>query len=335
MELEFAWPWIFAALPLPLLALLLPRAEAEKPAALRFPFFSALQVQMTQTPRRSSYLRLLFAILAWLLLVAAAARPQLVGETIHLPVSGRSLMLAVDISGSMRAEDMRINGRRSTRLSAVKQVAGEFIEKREGDRLGLILFGDQAYMQVPLTFDRRTVNSLLGEAVIGLAGRATAIGDAIGLAVKRLQDEPEENRILILLTDGANTAGSVDPLKAADLAATEKVRIYTIGIGADSMVVRGLFGSRRVPNSELDEKTLKAIADKTEGRYFRARDTAGLAQIYALLDEIEPVSEDEQSYRPVDELYFWPLGGSLLFTFLIALMSSGLSRMVRNGEQHA
>ena len=331
MDLEFAWPWIFALLPLPLLALMLPRAHSAQPAALRFPYFGALQSGMQRPKRGSTLLRLLFAIAAWSLLVTAAARPQLVGDTIHLPVSGRSLLLAVDISGSMQNEDMVIGGRRVMRLTAVKQVAGEFIEKREGDRVGLILFGDQAYLQAPLTFDRRTVDSLLGEAAIGLAGRSTAIGDAIGLAVKRLQDQPEQNRILILLTDGANTAGSVDPLKAADLAALEKVRIYTIGIGADVTVVRGLFGNRRVPNSELDEATLKAIADKTGGRYFRARDMRGLQEIYDLLDEIEPVSEDRQSYRPVDELYAWPLAGSLLLTLIMALapavMSVGRGRL--------
>jgi Ca-activated chloride channel homolog len=319
MDLEFAWPWIFTLLPLPLLALLLPRARAAQPAALRFPYFGALQSSMNRPKRGNTLLRLLFAIAAWSLLVTAAARPQLVGDTIQLPVSGRSLLLAVDISGSMQNEDMLIGGRRVMRLTAVKQVAGEFIAQREGDRVGLILFGDQAYLQAPLTFDRRTVDALLGEAAIGLAGRSTAIGDAIGLAVKRLQDQPEQNRILILLTDGANTAGSVDPLKAADLAAFEKVRIYTIGIGADDMVVRGLFGNRRVPNSELDEAMLQAIADKTGGRYFRARDTRALQEIYDLLDEIEPVSEDRQSYRPVDELYAWPLAGSLLLTLLMAL----------------
>jgi Ca-activated chloride channel family protein len=197
----------------------------------------------------------------------------------------------------------------------VKLVAGEFVEKREGDRLGLILFGDQAYLQTPLTFDRRTLHILLDEAAIGLAGKATAIGDAIGLAVKRLRGQPERNRVLILLTDGANTAGSVDPLKAADLAANEGVRIYTIGVGADDMMP-GPLRLLSSGKSQLDEASLQAIAQKTDGRYFRARDTHSLQQIYALLDEIEPVSEDEQSYRPVEELYTWPLALALLFSLL-------------------
>ena len=331
MAPDFAWPWLFALLPLPLLALLLPRAEVSRPAALRFPFFAAFEDSTTTRGRRGKFWRLPLALLAWLLLVVAAARPQLIGETVHLPVAGRSLMLAVDISGSMQTDDMRIGGQRMTRLTAVKQVAGDFLEAREGDRVGLILFGDQAYLQAPLTFDRRTVNTLLNEAAIGLAGRSTAIGDAIGLGVKRLQDQPEENRILILMTDGANTAGAVSPLKAADLAATANVRIYTIGIGASERIVRGLFGNRRLANRELDEETLRAIADKTGGRYFRARDAGSLADIYALLDEIEPVSEDTQSYRPVDELYAWPLAGSLLLTLLMALFPP-LAERLRAGR---
>ncbi len=322
MNIEFVWPWLFAALPLPLLALLLPRATSATPTALRFPFYEALRPSLQTHTGQRSRLRLMLALLAWLLLVLAAARPQLIGETVHLPVSGRSLMLAVDISGSMQNEDMQIKGRQLSRLTAVKLVAGEFIEQRKGDRIGLILFGDQAYLQAPLTFDRNTVRTLLDEAQIGLAGKRTAIGDAIGLAIKRLRKEPARNRVLILLTDGANTAGNVDPLKAADLAAREGVRIYTIGIGSGEMQVQTPFGLRRVTTGDLDEASLKAIASKTGGRYFRARDTAQLAKIYSLLDRIEPVSKDEQTWRPVDELYFWPLSAALLLSVLIALSAA-------------
>lgn len=336
MHFEFAWPWLFATLPLPLIVrLLLPRARSTPAAALRFPFYDALQHNPGSRKTSPSRLRLLLAVLAWALLVTAAARPQWIGETIQMPVSSRSLMLAVDISGSMQTEDMSIGAQRVMRLSAVKKVAGEFIEKRVGDRLGLILFADQAYLQVPLTFDRRTVRTLLDEAAIGLAGKRTAIGDAIGLAIKRLQKQPEQNRVLILLTDGANTAGSVAPLKAADLAASEGVRIYTIGIGADSMVVRGPFGIQRIATGDLDEATLQAIADKTGGRYFRAEDSDSLADIYQLLDEIEPLSEDQQSYRPVEELYAWPLAASLLLSLLTALpVPVWRQRAVKGGVRH-
>lgn len=336
MSLELAWPWMLAVSPLPLLALLLPAASDTPAPALHFPFFNALRAILEGNRSHRSRLRAVVAALAWLLLVVAAARPQKVGETVHLPVTGRSVMLAVDLSGSMETPDMRIGDRAVSRLAAVKDVAGDFIKRRAGDRLGLILFGDEAYLQVPLTLDRSTVRTLLDEAQIGLAGQQTAIGDAIGLAIKRLRAEPVENRVLILLTDGASNAGNVDPLKAADLAADEGVRIYTIGMGADQMVVQGPFGMPQIVAGDLDEDTLKAIAQKTGGRYFRATNVASLARIYELLDKIEPVSKDEQSWRPVDELYAWPLAAALLLSALIALAAGGgLPRVRLSGVRHA
>jgi len=267
---------------------------------------------------------MLLAVLIWLLLVTAGARPQWIGESIQVSLTGRSLMLAVDLSGSMQKADMVIQRQRVSRLVAVKTVAHNFIQHRKGDHIGLILFGRKAYLQVPLTYDRTTVNQLLDEAQVGLAGKETAIGDAIGLAVKRLRKQPESNRLLILLTDGANTAGSVSPLKAADLAAQEKIRIYTIGVGAAVQVVQGFFGSQQVVNSDLDEPTLQAIARKTSGRYFRARDIPSLQQIYALLDKIEPISKADEKFRPVHELYPWPLAMALLISLLLAVAKTGL-----------
>ncbi len=321
MDIEFTLPWIFLALPLPLLVMwLMPRASSSQPTTIRVPFYAQIQSQQLQQASNPSRLQLLIAILIWFLLVSSAARPQSIDEPIQLPVLGRNLMLAVDLSGSMEAEDMIIGNRQLTRLSAVKVVAGEFIDRRVGDRLGLILFGDRAYLQAPLTLDRKTVKTLLQESVIGLAGKKTAIGDAIGLAVKRLRNEPEQNRVLILLTDGSNTAGSIDPLKAADLAAQEKIRIYTIGVGAESRMVRGVFGLSRTVSSDIDEETLQAISDKTGGRYYRARDVQSLMQIYSLLDEVEPVAEDAETYRPINELYYWPLSAALLLSLLLALL---------------
>lgn len=339
MNLQLAWPWLLAALPLPLLAWWLPGASAAPLAALRFPFPGALQAALTGPAARRSRLLPAIAVLTWLLLVLAAARPQQVGETVHIPITGRSLMLAVDLSGSMQTPDMQLGGRDVSRLEAVKAVAGDFIERRAGDRIGLILFADQAYVQAPLTLDRATVHSLLDEAQIGLAGQQTAIGDAIGLAIKRLRDAPAGNRVLVLLTDGASNAGSVAPLKAADLAAQDGVRIYTIGVGSDQVVLRGPFGFSQTVQGDLDEDTLKAIANKTGGRYFRAADAASLKQIYAELDKIEPMSKDAQSWRPVDELYMWPLGAALLLSVLIALRLSGTGapwpRPGAAGERHA
>lgn len=321
MSPELAWPWVLAALPLPLAAYyLLPRAQEHPSSALRVPFYRALAATDLgpAKPRRWSTL---LGILSWVLLVIAASRPQLIGDPIALPMEGRDLMLAVDISGSMVEEDMVIGNRVVDRLTAVKAVAGDFIERREGDRIGLILFGSQAYLQTPLTFDRKTARALLFESAVGLAGRETAIGDAIGLAVKRLRDQAAENRILILLTDGANTAGSIDPIKAAELAAREGVRIYTIGIGSES---RGPFGLG-MGRSNIDEGTLRTIAKATGGRFFRARDVADLQNIYDLLDKLEPVVSDEQTFRPVKELFQWPLATALILSGLLGVMRGRLT----------
>ena len=320
--IQIAWPWMFLVLPLPwLLRLWLPPAEPAQGAALRMPFLQELARPGESARLRHRQWPLLLAMAAWLLIVAASARPQWLGDPVALPVSGRDVVLAVDLSQSMQERDFQIQGQWVDRLTATKWVAEDFIARREGDRIGLILFGEQAYLQTPLTFDRETLWTLLDEAQIGLAGRATAIGDAIGLGVKRLRDKGEGSRVLILLTDGANTAGEVDPLQAAELAAREGLTIYTIGIGADEMLVRGLFGTRRVnPSSDLDEETLRAIADRTGGRYFRARDTAELEAIYRLLDELEPVEQDPETFRPVAALFYWPLAGALaLITMLVMI----------------
>jgi Ca-activated chloride channel family protein len=231
-------------------------------------------------------------------------------------------MLAVDISGSMGTEDLQLGGQLVNRLTVVKKVVGEFIEARDGDRVGLILFGTNAYLQAPLTFDLPTVDRLLIEAPVGIAGGKTAIGDAIGLAVKRLRQRPDGDRVVILLTDGANNVGEVAPIKAAELAAQDGIRIYTVGVGADEMrlpSLLGVFGSRVVnPSAELDEDTLTDIATTTGGRYFRAQNTAKLIEIYDLIDDLEPIEQDAETFRPIAVLYHWPMGaGWLLFLFLI------------------
>ena len=238
-----------------------------------------------------------------------------------MPVSGRDLMLAVDLSGSMQEQDFILNGQVVDRLVATKAVAGEFVRNRVGDRIGMVLFGDQAYLQAPLTFDRLTVLQLLNEAQIGLAGERTAIGDAIGLALKRLQGSPEKNRVLILMTDGANTAGSVSPLEAADMAAAAGLKIYTVGIGSESDQMRSVFGFQLVnPTADLDEKTLKSIAERTGGTYFRARDTEEFHNIYAELDRLEPAEKEAQQWRPQQELFRWPLFAALVLTLSAAVL---------------
>ena len=324
---SLAWPWMLLALPLPLLVRwLFPAVSGTTDAGLKVPSFSGFAVLADRSEvEQLLNWRFWLAVMAWLLLVLASARPERIGDELDVPVSGRNLMLAVDLSGSMDAKDFELAGRRVDRLTATKAVASDFIGRREGDRIGLILFGEQAYLQVPLTLDRETVKILLLEAFIGLAGEKTAIGDAITLAVKRIheQEEPSGDQVLVLLTDGANTAGEVDPIKASELAAQIGLRIYTIGIGAEQMVVSSITGGmRRVnPSADLDEETLTAIAEKTGGRYFRAKDTAGLQDIYRLLDNIEPVAEPEAGFRPVKALYYWPLGGAFSLVLLLAVVN--------------
>lgn len=324
---SLAWPWALLAIVMPLIIRpLLPEAKGLSEAGLRIPnidSFSALRDRSGKEQLRNW--RFWLATLAWILLVLAAARPERIGDELDVPVAGRNLMLAVDLSGSMDQKDFELAGRRVDRLTATKAVASDFIQRREGDRIGLILFGERAYLQVPLTLDRETVNILLMEAFIGLAGEKTAIGDAITLAVRRVyeQETDEGDQVLVLLTDGANTAGEVQPLKAAELAQQVGLRIYTIGIGAEQLEVASLIGGRRRinPSADLDEDTLTQIAGLTGGRYFRATDTASLQDIYKLVDELEPVEEPESGYRPVKSYYFYPLGLAIGLVVLMSLVS--------------
>lgn len=324
---SLAWPWVLFALPLPLIARkLLSASPSLQDAGLKVPSLGAF-LSLTRRPGTDHLLswRLWLAAIAWILLVVAAARPEHIGDELDVQVSGRNLMLAVDLSGSMDQKDFELANRRVDRLTATKAVASDFISRREGDRIGLILFGERAYLQVPLTLDRETVKVLLMEAFIGLAGEKTAIGDAITLAVKRIHDQEVDasEQVLVLLTDGANTAGEIEPLKAAQLAQQVGLRIYTIGIGAEQLEVASLIGGRRNvnPSADLDEDTLTGIAELTGGRYFRAKDTAGLQGIYQLVDELEPVEEPEAGFRPVKSLYYWPLGGAFALAAFLCVTS--------------
>ena len=341
---SLAWPWALLALPLPwLVNRLLPEAVGLSEAGLRVPNLSNFETLKDRSDAEQLLnWRVWVAVLAWILLVLAAARPERIGDELDVPVAGRNLMLAVDLSGSMDQKDFELAGRRVDRLTATKAVASDFIARREGDRIGLILFGERAYLQVPLTLDRDTVKILLLEAEIGLAGEKTAIGDAITLAVRRVHEQKEDagEQVLVLLTDGANTAGEVQPLKAAELAQQVGLRIYTIGIGAESMDVSSLIGGRRAinPSADLDEATLTQIAQLTGGRYFRATDTASLQDIYALVDELEPVEEPESGFRPVKSYYFWPLTAALGLVGLlcsVALLQRALARRRTEVQAHA
>ena len=321
--LSFVWPWFYLILPLPFLYRKLRRsANSESPYLESTILLSIAETQnrlVSSTSQRR--LLILLLIIACLSLVTAIARPVNIGDPVALPTTGRDILLAVDISGSMEREDMIINGRQVNRLYAVKSVVGEFVNTREGDRLGLILFGERAYLQTPLTFDTKTLQDLLIEAQIGFAGNGTAIGDAIGLVVKKLKERPDSNRVLILLTDGSNTAGVLSPSEASDIAKKAKVKIYTIGIGDGRQRNQGLFGQTLVnQNNDLDERTLTAIADLTGGKYFRARDPRELRSIYDQLNKLEPIDQDEELLRPITSLFHWPLALFLTCSLLIILI---------------
>jgi Ca-activated chloride channel homolog len=333
----FAWPWLLLALPLPWLVRWLAPPVRSGAMALKVPWAGRLDAiaGASDGARRVRAMPVL-AWLAWTLLCVAAARPQQFGEAMQPPQAGRDLMLAVDLSGSMLDEDMRLGGRVVDRLTAAKAVLADFLDRREGDRVGLIVFGQRAYVLAPLTLDRDTVREQLLDSVVGLAGRETAIGDAIGLAVKRLRMQDAGQRVLVLLTDGVSNAGLLDPDKAAQIARDEGVRIHTIAFGGE-VPPATMFGFR-LPRAgadpEIDEAALERIAAATGGRAFRARDVDQLGGIYAEIDRLEPVPRPGEHERPLLERYPWPLAAALLCG-LLALSPLSSSRWRRGHEVRA
>jgi Ca-activated chloride channel family protein len=320
--MHLAWPWMALMLPLPWLLFRWRRAAQSGGAAVYLPFVTALG---TTNPGRASGsfgVRVLFA-LVWILLVAAAVRPQWLGDPLPVPTTGRRLMLAVDVSRSMETHDMASD---ATRLEVVQSVAGRFIDGRGGDQVGLILFGTQPYLQAPLSPDLATVHRFLDDAVVGIAGPSTAIGDAIGLAVKRLLAETKSGQqdaagrtVLILLTDGQSNTGAMAPLQAGKLAAQAGLRIYTIGVGGTG---NRFFGSRA--NADLDEPTLQSVAQITRGRYFRAADVNALRDVYREIDKLEPAPGHQQWWRPTDEWFRWPLGVAFILSVPAMLFGARL-----------
>jgi Ca-activated chloride channel family protein len=315
LQWHWAWPWLLAALPLPWLAARwLAPAPSLLDSALRVPFAGEVDAlgsagAKSRQPRIGG-----LWWLVWALLCVAAARPQELGAPLQPPAQGRDLLLAVDLSGSMAAEDMQLGGRIVDRLTAVKAVLADFLERRVGDRVGLLLFGERAYAVTPLTLDRNSVRQQLLDSVVGLAGQETAIGDAIALAVKRLGDTAENagnqgERVVILLTDGVNNAGAITPDRATQLAQAAAVRVHTIGFGGSGE--DSFFGVRMQRPAQIDEAALQRVAERTGGRYFRARDTRELAGIYAELDRIEPTAQPGDVLQPRIERYAWPLALAL------------------------
>jgi Ca-activated chloride channel family protein len=308
---HLAWPWMALLLPLPWILLRLRRPAEPGGAALYLPFAASVPAPAAAATQSRPMLALLAAV--WALLVLAAMRPQWLGQPLPIPTSGRQIMLAIDCSGSMATEDM--GG--ASRLEIVQVVAGRFIDQRQGDQIGLILFGTRPYLQAPLTTDIATVHRFLDEAVVGIAGPQTAIGDAIGLAIKQLRQRERtggasmRQSVLILLTDGGNDAGVMPPLEAARLAAQTGLRIFTIGVGAAAQ--QSLFGYT-TGNTDLDTGLLKKIASITGGEYFRAANPEALQAVYRRIDELEPTAGHKQWLRPAAEWFTWPLALALILS---------------------
>lgn len=298
----------------------LPKASVQLPSALAIPFFDKLE-KMTEKEKDRFLNRvdLLLLLLTWCFVIIALAGPRLINEPQIINREGRNIMMALDLSGSMELADMLMNKRPASRLAIVKEAAKDFVKSRENDKIGLILFGTRAYLQTPLTYDHHSVLERLEDATVGLAGQTTSIGDAIGLAVKRLNEVADKSRIIILLTDGANTSGMLQPLKAAEFAKLDKIKIYTIGLGAQSETSplnSNFFNA--TATSDLDEPTLEDIAKMTGGRYFRATDMQSLNAIYDTINQLEMVKQEATSLRIIHEYYPWPLAlAFLLFCYCL------------------
>ena len=316
--LTLVWPWWLLLILLPLLLRLLLPAKAEHYTPV---FIPSLPHVHTQPPERSS-LRFYLSLLAWCLLCLALARPQWLGEPVALDQPHRDLMLAVDLSDSMRTQDMLEKGRTVNRLSVVKTQLKSFITQRAGDRMGLILFADHAYLMAPLTRDWQTLNQFVDELDFGLAGHLTAMGEAIGLTLKRFASQKSKQKIMVLLSDGRDTVETIPPLAAAELAKQAGMKIYTIGLGAEVALDDLLNSGGSNPSADLDETTLNQIALLTGGHYFRARDPQSLANIYQEISRLEPLERSERLLQPRHELYFWPLAlaiGCYLLAQLVLL----------------
>jgi len=311
--LSFLYPWLFTLLALPLVVQFLLPAHRVERAAVRVPFLDRIASITGEKPAdgstisQRSKLQTLMAWICWIGLVTAMARPQFFEPPISRTVPTRDLLLAIDLSGSMQTEDFKnSDGKIVNRLTAVKQVVDDFLTRRESDRVGLILFGSAAFVQSPFTDDLDVCRELLDEAQVGMAGPKTAIGDAIGLSVNVFDRSEQENRVLILLTDGNDTSSKVPAVDAARIAHDKGIQIHTIAVG----------DPEAVGEEQIDEESLKEISKMTGGTFFRALDRDQLDDIYTQIDAMDTREAETISYRPRRELYIWPLGFVLLLTLL-------------------
>lgn len=310
IDVDLIWVWVLLLLPLPwIVRKALPAIK--QPSAVFIPHLP--DEAGSRQPKSRVIPALIWAI--WGLLLVAAARPVHYGEPVALPTDHRDLMLVVDLSYSMKQEDMRDGNQYIDRLTAMKRVLTEFTRQRQGDRLGLVVYADHAYLQSPLTLDTNSIEQQIDHMVLKLVGTQTAIGDGIGIATKVFIESDAPQRVMVLMSDGANNAGVLDPMEAAQIAQQHGATIYTVGVGAGEMEVRSFMGSRTVNTAhDLDEQLLQQIAELTGGEYFRARDQQDLQQIYDTINRLEPISIASDVWRPQTEWFFLPLAIALLLS---------------------
>ncbi len=324
MTFEIAHKWIFFLLPLPLLVIFLIPPGRRKSPALIFPAFSLAVKASGQNPRKAAlilkrhWLQYLVLLLAWLSVLAALSSPQLVGEPEMTTKTTRSFLIAADLSFSMDTRDWVTEDKRMSRWEAVRKLMDEFIAVRNGDRMGLIFFGTNAYMQAPLTNDLDVIRWNLNETEVGMAGQMTGIGNAIAMAIKLFEQDTLKQKVLLLLTDGVDSGSDLSPLDAASLAKKDSVVIYTLGIGSPG---KG--------GAEVDETSLKEIARLTGGDYFLAQDENQLARVYETINELEPIEYEEEDYKPVVLLYYYPLSIALLLVLISVLLNS-IIKLIKN-----
>lgn len=346
MGFEFYWPWMVLLLGLPFLVQWLwPRSDPEQAElagrqdTLLHPALEQLQASFTGFRPHSSISSRMYRVSAtvlWICLTLTMMRPQWLEPYTETRAEGYDLMLAVDTSHSMEALDFTVNNAQVTRMAVLKGVLNKFISGREGDRVGLLIFGSQAYTIAPLTYDLEAVRQQLAEVVPNIAGQGTAMGDAIGLGIKKLRERPAGSRVLILVADGDNNAGVMTPLDAARLAAQYGIRIYVIGVGSTQASVQIIEDGQLTARDDLgmDETALREVAAVTDGAYFRATDTSALEEIYSLIDTLEKSRAESRTVLIPHPLYIWPLGLALLLMLSLGLFPDGRPRTVR-GRQNA
>jgi Ca-activated chloride channel family protein len=311
--LELAYPWALVLLPLPLLVWWLAPPHREQVSALRITFFEETVEAVGATPQsgamvlRRRWLQRVVTALVWCLLVVGLTKPQVIGEPIVRTEASRDVMLAIDLSGSMDYKDFPdTNGTMSRRLEGVQRVVDNFVAERSDDRIGLIVFGDTAYLQLPFTRDLESARALVDLMDVGMAGPRTAIGDAIGLAIKNFETSELDRKLLILLTDGNDTASKMTPINAAAIAAENDIVIYTIGVG----------DTEATGEDQVDFAALEAVSKRTGGAFFEAVDEDALAEVYARIDELSVADVQTTEWRPRTSLMQWPVGAALLLALL-------------------